>query len=512
MTIIMRRSYTRGFRNDLIGDKSRSLNASLTPKFMNSDAMNFSSEMSSGNSTLMVGNDSSEEVGKQSPFLFIIYALLFLCCCSCMRTQHSEEARRRLERYRRKAAYNPQDHRGDQIDKSLCVQRVVAVDAEGNVQLEDLETSDVPNVSDYSCDDEECLFNQDATKSQTSAVSEANESGDNLIACCCICLEPYRVGDVVAWSNNSSEECLHVFHRDCIYQWLENLKHDECPSCRTIILQPHDPFAEDLENEAGSQGRERTGDSPTDDGETSQSTRNNTGSVAYCIMQGLISRVRHARFSLIGQTISFDSEDSELQCTSYDNDVAPNSWISYPSPFRRVMSYGDHLFSKRRSAQWKSVETEEDHFVGVPVCRASTKLVSDPKLLLPQSYKMRRAISAGPCSPIFGKQDQQSKDSFLHHSIVESVGPSTSMDSEPSDLIIPFRRSSSLRLRLKYPDFRNLRSAASCSEDASGNHDASHLQFSTSLRKNSVNWASDVDLADCTDRTEEDDILIHKVS
>lgn len=510
--IMTRRFHTRGLRLD---DFSRSLNASLSPEWnVLENGTDWNSEKNNGNTTPMIGDASSHGAGNQSPYLFIVTALLFLCCCSCMRTQHSDEARRRLERYRRKAAYNPQDHRGEQIDKSLSVQRVVAVDSEGNVQLEDLETSDVPDVSEFSYDDdEECLLHQSGAKSQASAVSEGNESGDNLVACCCICLEPYRVGDVVAWSNNTSEECLHVFHRDCIYQWLENLKHDECPSCRTIILQPHDPFAEEEEIEEGSQGRERTAEVPTEDDEKSQSTRNNTGSVAYCIMQGLISRVRHARFSLIGQTISFDSEDSGLQCTSYDNDTAPTSWISYPSPFRRVMSYGDHLFSKRRSLQWKPVETEEDQFVGLPVRRASTKLISDPKLQLPQTYKMRRAMSAGPCTPILGKRDKRSEDGFRRHSIVESLDPSMSVDSEPSDLIIPFRRTSSLRLRLKYPESGNVSSAASCSEDAAGNHDASHLPpFLASVRKNSVNWASDVDFAECTDRTEEDDILIHKVS
>jgi Ring finger domain len=465
------------------------------------------------NSTPMAGNESSDGAANQSPLLVIITALLFLCFCSCMRTQRSDEARRRLERYRRKAAYNPQDHRVEQIDKSLSVQQVVEVDVEGNVLLEDLEASNAPDVSDFSCeDDEECLLKQGTAKSQASAVSEANESGDNLVACCCICLEPYRVGDVVAWSNNTSEECLHVFHKDCIYQWLENLKHDECPSCRTVILQPHDPFADEEEDEDGSQEKEGTVDMPMDDDEKSQSTRNNAGSVAYCIIQGLISRVRNARFSLIGQTISFDSEDSELQCTSYDNEAARTSWKNYPSPFRRVMSYGDHLLSKRRSTQWKSVETEEDQFMEVPIRRASTKLISDPIVRLPQSYRMRRALSAGPCTPILGQRDKRSGDDFRRHSIVESIGPATSIDSEPSHLIIPFRRISSLRSRLKYSDFGNLNSAASCSEDSSGNHDSSRLQFSSSVRKNSVNWASNVDLADFTDRTEEDDILIHKVT
>ena len=501
---MVRRFHTRGMQIEVLSD--RFLNASLPPEFTDPNETDWN----------LVGNESSSggESDHQSPFLMIVSVIvLLLCCCGCMRTQQSDEARRRLARYHRKRAYNPADHRGDQIDKSLSVQRVVAVDSEGNVQLEDLETMEGPDGSDFSCD-EEYPLNHDTTKSQASAVSEGNLSGDNLIACCCICLEPYRVGDVVAWSNNTSEECLHVFHKDCIVQWLENLKHDECPSCRTIILQPHDPFA-DEEDEEGSREGEQTIDLQFGDEQKSQGSHNNTGSVAYCIMQGLLSRVRHARFSLIGQTISFDSDDSGLQqCTSYEDESSPKFWTKYPSPFRRVMSYGDHLFSKRRSVEWKSVETEEDHFVGVPTRRASTKLILDPKSQLLSTYKMRRALSAGPCTPILANRHQSRGNVLNHPLIMDSLGPSPSVDSEPSDLVIPFRRSSSLRLRFKNSEIGNENNATPFLEEASGNHDSSFLPFTASVRKNSVNWSADIemDFGDNTDRTEEDDILIHKAS
>jgi hypothetical protein len=50
---------------------------------------------------------------------------------------------------------------------------------------------------------------------------------------CMICLSPYEMGETIAWAK--AEECVHVFHKECITEWL--LKdHDDCPLCRTNIL------------------------------------------------------------------------------------------------------------------------------------------------------------------------------------------------------------------------------------------------------------------------------------
>ena len=50
---------------------------------------------------------------------------------------------------------------------------------------------------------------------------------------CPICLEPYKVGDDIAWSKN--EACVHAFHLDCIMDWLM-MGHDDCPLCRQDYL------------------------------------------------------------------------------------------------------------------------------------------------------------------------------------------------------------------------------------------------------------------------------------
>jgi hypothetical protein len=45
---------------------------------------------------------------------------------------------------------------------------------------------------------------------------------------CAICLEEYEVGDEVSSSRNP--QCLHVFHKDCVAEWL--MKQTKCPVCR----------------------------------------------------------------------------------------------------------------------------------------------------------------------------------------------------------------------------------------------------------------------------------------
>ena len=59
---------------------------------------------------------------------------------------------------------------------------------------------------------------------------------EDLVACstqCCpICFEEYKSEEDVALSRN--QECHHIYHVDCIVQWLVN--NDECPMCRCKYL------------------------------------------------------------------------------------------------------------------------------------------------------------------------------------------------------------------------------------------------------------------------------------
>jgi hypothetical protein len=54
---------------------------------------------------------------------------------------------------------------------------------------------------------------------------------------CAICLGPYHDGELVVQACN--RDCHHVFHRECIAEWLA--KKDECPCCRQSFLTEETP-------------------------------------------------------------------------------------------------------------------------------------------------------------------------------------------------------------------------------------------------------------------------------
>ena len=54
---------------------------------------------------------------------------------------------------------------------------------------------------------------------------------------CPICMDNFHVGDVVSWS--SYETCCHVYHHQCIKEWL--LRHNTCPICREVVLPVDQP-------------------------------------------------------------------------------------------------------------------------------------------------------------------------------------------------------------------------------------------------------------------------------
>lgn len=84
----------------------------------------------------------------------------------------------------------------------------------------------------------ESIQHDATTTGTTSSSVDATKSNihRNVPSTCAICLMQYKVGSHVSWSSN--EECVHVFHRDCILLWLlkKRTSGDErqyvCPCCR----------------------------------------------------------------------------------------------------------------------------------------------------------------------------------------------------------------------------------------------------------------------------------------
>jgi hypothetical protein len=61
---------------------------------------------------------------------------------------------------------------------------------------------------------------------------------------CPICMEAFQLDEIVSWSPN--EKCSHVFHHECIKEWL--LRHGTCPLDREVFL-PIDGFQHILKKE-----------------------------------------------------------------------------------------------------------------------------------------------------------------------------------------------------------------------------------------------------------------------
>lgn len=74
--------------------------------------------------------------------------------------------------------------------------------------------------------------------------------------CCAICLEAYKVNDIVVWS--SSPDCCHVFHQFCLVEALSRAQNNDapCPCCRIIFcdiqmerLRPPPTFLQRLQEQ-----------------------------------------------------------------------------------------------------------------------------------------------------------------------------------------------------------------------------------------------------------------------
>ena len=67
-------------------------------------------------------------------------------------------------------------------------------------------------------------------------VAEEGVADTSTCILCPICLEPFNIGEEVAWSK--LQQCRHVFHYECILPWAV-LGHVHCPVCREVFWSRH---------------------------------------------------------------------------------------------------------------------------------------------------------------------------------------------------------------------------------------------------------------------------------
>jgi hypothetical protein len=227
-----------------------------------------------------------------SAFLLGCFFMFFVCWCS-ISTVPGEEHRRfailREQARREKKKMEDPDERRECIRHSLTVKYIVSADA-GALTLAEMQfvAGEEPQEEDEQSDD-------------NSLAGDSCSSGNNETSTCVICLEQFLIGDVVAWSKQDEEEtepCLHVFHKACITQWLQDARHDDCPSCRKQILH-FDKVTKKIE----SIDEDEEGISFNDEDDQLSDASTPHGGL-FVIMRGMVSTAaRQASYSLIGQSI-----------------------------------------------------------------------------------------------------------------------------------------------------------------------------------------------------------------
>jgi hypothetical protein len=118
----------------------------------------------------------------------------------------------------------PKADRKEQIRAALYFQKLE----------EDCDCRSLPNVVERA---KEMFHNTSSEEGRTylSRSWRAAESSLRIFAQqeCSICLENYKGGETICLPK--TEDCIHVFHEDCISVWLTN--RNDCPLCRTDLMK-----------------------------------------------------------------------------------------------------------------------------------------------------------------------------------------------------------------------------------------------------------------------------------
>ena len=93
-------------------------------------------------------------------------------------------------------------------------------------------------------DNDDIHVGDEEVEGEEENIYERNTLFHEQLKTCTICMEPYQVGDEIAWSHN--EECQHVFHKNCIVEWLTY--DTNCPLCKKNFYELRVQFQLDDNN------------------------------------------------------------------------------------------------------------------------------------------------------------------------------------------------------------------------------------------------------------------------
>ncbi|CAJ1956889.1 unnamed protein product [Cylindrotheca closterium] len=192
-------------------------------------------------------------------FIFSAMGITFcvIAALLAIRNQQSRELRdarrimaerRRLQREREEG--EQRRHPPEQLDMNARFDQIVAsflfqsVNSDKtNISADCIRGAKAATAGDGG--DDEAPVNEDGTSVSASTMSDPSNTNENSLTErlsswtkpspkdeCCICLECYAPGETICVP--ICKDCNHVFHEECIVEWLKN--HTDCPLCRVQVL------------------------------------------------------------------------------------------------------------------------------------------------------------------------------------------------------------------------------------------------------------------------------------
>lgn len=271
-----------------------------------SSSMNTSSYVNSTTTSSNTTEDSDQSVAVCLTFLCAV--VIFLVCLRCYIERKLQQEAHSLTSSSH-GVVNPENQRPRQRKKDLERSYVVIESSLINmfvVEHDDAMCShDRPqriqnsfghdNRLDGSISDQEERSNDMQAieykhETQEADTGDDEETNHHSTILCSICLDPFRVKDIVSVSpktcstSSSPSHCHHVFHHSCIKEWL--LRHTNCPECREEFFDHHLPNVTKDDTSFEDNGNDKI-DNATD---SNVPNHHHHHHLFYCIQHGIMIR------------------------------------------------------------------------------------------------------------------------------------------------------------------------------------------------------------------------------